>query len=184
MKKGFWAHIYESLIRIRGIYIAVVGGPVLSGIFFYFSDVQDKGLYTTFILLAFLLILALITLLDATYQALQKANFPLPKVVYSKTPPDEYSDVHAVILLEPSELFSYEQTVSVYIKEDQIELYIGSGHIANIQTDGKILMLLTSVVNLETPHLAAIKRNDVDMHKKMLIKPSKKSNVSQNGSPT
>lgn len=77
-----------------------------------------------------------VTVIDASTLKQNQNRRILPKIVYAKRNEKDLTKV--LLLLEPSELFSYGMAVSIYIDEQNLEQFVGVGSVLNIQEDGQI----------------------------------------------
>lgn len=110
-------------------------------------------------------------LLDMLNAARQRAYRDLPKTLrYFKQVNKD------ALLLEASDLYSIDGTVSIFYKTpaDQggVEQSVGIGRIMNVQEDGKIQVLVFSPVEPTSEIWTRIRNNDAGVVSNMVVKPS------------
>lgn len=120
------------------------------------------------LLLEFALILAL---LELAWRAFLDRRQGLPRVIQSRKP--AVGSDPAILLLEPSELYSFGDLVTFYyVGEDQFEELIGIGAVVNIQQDGKIQALLQTPVSEQGALIERLASNEAALKRLIRVKPN------------
>lgn len=170
-ERSFVGQAYMSFIRIHGWLLGLVALAITIGLLFW--QPEAKIAVKWFVLLFAPMLILLITFLDLAYQSFNKNIFPLPKVIASKGAPSVYKNAKAILLLEPSIIFAHESFVSIYLKESSFEKLIAVGHVATIQEEGRIQVVITQLIDIvDSDWLSLIIANNADIHKNILVKPT------------
>lgn len=169
--RSFIREIYQSFIKIHGYPIIFIG-LLISIISFTVSP--NSLIYFKWILpLVVFLIIIILTFLDLSWRLYYKASNPLPVVRQVRKPPIISDNSIALLILEPSDLYSHESLVSIFHSDEEYEKLIGLGYVLTIQNNGMIQVMVNRL--MEDSDQEIIKRalnNDVLVLKKILVKPT------------
>jgi hypothetical protein len=169
---SFVRELYESFIRIRGVPVTFLS--LLLGLVYFYSSSNTTAVQLKVILpWVVILLLAVITLFDASYRLYSKASHQLPRVKQARKPPSAYADAVAVLLLEGSDIYGHESVVSIYYIDEGFEVLIGIGFVLTRQDDGYIQVIVSN--QIETAYKEVWQRvckNDSNVLPKLLVKPS------------
>jgi len=83
----------------------------------------------------------------------------------------------AILILEPSPLFSHNSVVAIYCVEDQFERLIGIGSVINVQEDGLIQVSLIESKSEDENVWKPILENKADKIKYLIVKPYAPANL-------
>ena len=108
----------------------------------------------------------------------QKSNFKIPKVKYVQSPPKLYSNAHALFLVNPTSLLSYDAIVSIYYLEDDIERLVGVGKVMNVQENKMIQIIITHDYDFGD-NLNKLMNNSKDELDKLILKTSIPNSILQ-----
>ena len=108
----------------------------------------------------------------------QKLNLKIPKVKYVRSPPKLYSNAHALFLVNPTILLSYDAIVSIYYLEDDIERLVGVGKVINVQENKMIQIIITHDYDFEDK-LNRLMNNSKDELDKLILKTSIPNSILQ-----
>ncbi|WP_243323869.1 hypothetical protein [Geothrix sp. SG200] len=112
-----------------------------------------------------------LVLLRAFIDSYNYSNNFLPKIKIARKPLGAYQTTHALLLLNPTPLLTYDSLVSIYILESELERLVGIGRVINIQLDKKIQIAVISDVDFGD-RWKALYENRSDDLSKLIIKPS------------
>lgn len=167
-KPFFTGHLCESFRRVYGPILVFLQLFIALFSYFYFPT-QAVGLRWV-IICGIVVLIILITLSDASFRAYSMAFNILPKVLMGKSAKD--NTAKALLMLEPSILFSFETLVSIYIVENNFEELLGIGYVYNIQDDRRIQVLVTRSLNESLDSIwQEITSNNGNTLKKLRVKP-------------
>lgn len=110
---------------------------------------------------------------DLAIRMWRRAANQLPQVLAIVTQPVDGASSRHILLLEPSPLFGHGSMVSIYnLREDGFEVLVGLGHVATVQQDGRIQVLL--VRELASPEEIAriLDATNSGFRRRLLVKPS------------
>lgn len=140
--RSFPALLYDGFRRVQGFLIGVIG-VVLTIAAWQIPSARAVPVAWV-VPVGVVALLLIFTLWDAAYRAFSAAVHPLPRVRGRVKATPIFGSAIAILLLEPSALFSHDTIVSVYyIDEDGFERLTGIGRVLNIQGDGKIQVGIT-----------------------------------------
>ena len=105
------------------------------------------------------------------YKSFSEERNMLPDVLYAADAPKAMQSSVALLLLEPSQLFSYDCAVAVYMNQDDIETIIGLGRVTNVQSDGKIQILVIYDMGY-SDEWEGVRKNNASSLRKLLVKPT------------
>lgn len=108
----------------------------------------------------------------------QRLNLKIPKVKYVRSPPKLYSNAHALLLVNPTLLLSYDAIVSIYYLEDDIERLVGVGKVINVQENRMIQIIITHDYDFEE-NLNKLMNNSKDELDKLILKTSIPNSILQ-----
>jgi len=83
----------------------------------------------------------------------------------------------AILILEPSPLFSYNSIVAIYCVEDQFERLIGIGSVINVQENGLIQISVIESKSEDANVWKPILENKADKIKYLIVKPYAPANL-------
>ncbi|MDQ3908386.1 MAG: hypothetical protein M3268_08565 [Acidobacteriota bacterium] len=168
---SFSEHLYRSFIAVYGPFLSFAG-LALAVIVFYVVPGTNTVLLRNVIVGSLVCLYVTLILLHAAWSAFQSEQQILPGVIFAKPAPGEFQPAIALLVLEPSVLFSYDSVVTVYYTQDDIELIVGLGRIINIQ-DNKKIQVLVERVGIEYEQLwRAITQNDISKLRSLRVKPT------------
>ena len=168
--KTFWELLYRSFTDTYGPALSTAGGAAT--VIAYFIIPATSTIPFKYVLVIFIFALWVFwILLHAAYAAHQEERSILPQVCYCSGAPKGYGEAVALLLLEPSKLFSYGVMVSTYFENDGMEKLIGLGKVINIQENGKIQVLITHPLQY-SEDWDLIKKNDTLKLKRLFVKPT------------
>lgn len=112
-------------------------------------------------------------LFDLFIKFYTKSKIYLPKVIKGMQPYGQNNSENvALLLLENSSIFSFEQLVSVYLKEEDFEKLLGTGFVLTIQENLKIQVLVSNDICCDYEIWKKITNNDGSIIKQVMVKPS------------
>lgn len=163
--------LWESFKKVYGPIISFVGVVISWLAFLYRPDDEIKLKY--FIIILIFLFVVISMLLELFLKFYTKSKSYLPKVSKGMKPYGQrHSKCKALLLLENSPIFSFEQLVSVYIREEDFERLLGTGFVIAIQENFKIQVLISNDVCDDKTLWDKITNNDAAIIKHILVKPS------------
>jgi hypothetical protein len=184
--ESVWKIISTSFNFIQGIYFGIAG--VLATVITWQFDVTHFGYLRWVIPVLLILLFAVITLVitliklvnDKEYITLEEIQKNLkninnkietprstPKVIRAVNNNNSY-----ILLLEPSEVFSYDILASIYIAVNEVEILVAIGQVINIQDDKRIQVRIIGSLLNNKELLESLQRNDADTLQKTIVKPS------------
>lgn len=148
---------------------AVVGAA--AGIIAFAIEGTDR-ISARWAALALLAQLALITaLIEAAWKFFRARERGLPRLLQARRP--NVGSEPVLVLLEPSELFSFGDMVSFYYTgEDQFEQLIGIGAVVNVQRDGSIQALLQAPAPEYSQLIDRLATNEDSVKSRISVKPN------------
>lgn len=162
---------YKSFLRVHGYVITLIG-IALSLIGFYFKP-SDSINIKYLIPLTIIIFLMIVILTDLSFNLFQEKSKILPKVKQAKNPQNIHKPSLAWLLLEPSPVFGHEILVSIFYKDGDFEVLVGSGFILTVQENGLIQVLVTDNFNDQNEKFwANVCGNDHQILSRLLVKPS------------
>lgn len=170
--KPYIRELYESFIRIRGVFITFLALCLGLLYFFLSGNTATIALRAVLPVIVALVIIAA-TLFDLSIRLHGKATKQLPRVMQARKPPTLYPNAIAILLIEESEIFGHESIVSVYYRDDGFEVLIGIGFVLTKQDDGLIQVVVNRQV--EEAHKEVwtkVCQNDTNTLPRLLVKPS------------
>jgi hypothetical protein len=94
-----------------------------------------------------------------------------PKVVYATSNPTGENEL--ILLLEPNRLFGQSMLVSIYYEDERgFEQLVAAGRVANVQTNGKIQIGVTSWVPAQDELRRHISGQDASRLARLLVRPA------------
>lgn len=149
-------------------------GLLAAVIFYIFALSESPGARVAVavaIVFGTLLLVLLLTFIDAAYTLYKTGPSVSPKVRMGRDP-FQGTSAALVCLLDPSDLFFHGILVSLYrVAEEGMELFIGTGSVANIQEDGNILIEVTQVSKEEEDFVQSLRQNKAEALKATRVKP-------------
>ncbi|HEX8633803.1 MAG TPA: hypothetical protein VF703_06570 [Pyrinomonadaceae bacterium] len=156
-KNSFTSHLYVSFRASYGHVTALLG--IVLVFLSYFSIPTTQTITTRWLIISIVISLYLIFgLLHAAWTAFYRDKDILPAVRYAAPPPKAIQSSLALLVLDPSIIFSYDSIVGIYSVENEYERLIGLGKVINIQEDRKIQVLVTQDVDFGEQWKAIINR--------------------------
>lgn len=206
-RKSFGGFLWESIFQSWGSILTALGFCASIIPFFVVPNevqVPLKFVVTIIIIFSFISIIALRTSwivhkklnkslissenLKITLDSCQDSNRSLiedqhlnsktVKVKYVKSPPKLYLNAHALFLVNPTPLLSYDAIVSVYYLEDDIERLVGVGKVINVQENKMIQIIITHDYDFEDS-LNKLMKNSKDDLNKLILKTSIPNSILQ-----
>lgn len=166
----FTDRIWSSILKSWSGLITAVGVAASIISFFAIPEKNTVPLNVALVIL-FIMFVVLGIFIRAAYDANLDSVVRLPKVKTIIPPPTIYRDGSALLLLEPTELLSYDSIVSLYYVEGDIERLSGIGKVVNVQNDKKVQVVLFKDVEFNNRIGKLINDRTVDLTK-LIIKPS------------
>ncbi len=192
MKDNFWGIIWSSFLEVQGALITFIGIFVSIGLARF--PVKSQVSLDILIIIVLILLLMIVTAVNACnrlfveyrklnhkLETVERENEQLNKISQKRLIPEilsardyQINNISGIFcLLEKSELFSHNIYVSCYYTDnDDFEIIIGVGSVINIQTDGKIQVLIDEFVNNYEDILKKLANNDNKIVSRILIKPT------------
>lgn len=168
--RTFLGRLYESFIRVNGPFISIIGLILLFVGYFYVPESATLPL-RWFLLISVVLLFVIFVVVHAAYTAHNEDRSFLPAARYASEPKQPFTTGVAFLLLDPSTAFSYDTVVAIYQHADEIERLLGLGRVVNVQTDGKIQVLVTHDLGNDVDW-KDLCRNDAKLLKQLLVKPT------------
>lgn len=168
--KTFGALLYESFLRVNGW---LLGGAalVLSITVFIVSPATKVAVGWLIAALATCIVIVVVVV-DAASTAWRMSQRGLPKVRRTLDPPKIYVGVIRILIVDPSDLFSVETLISLYVKDDEYERLLGLGRVLTVQSNGILQIGITSLVDADEAIQTKLNGNDAGFLKALLVKPS------------
>lgn len=159
--KSFWAS-YGHIMTFIGLLLAL----------FAIYTIPDETMSLKWFAIPLVLGLYLIFwFLYAAWTAFDLQPVLVPHIKSAKPAPKAFSSAIALLLAEPSVLYSHDAVVSVYFVEDDFERLIGVGRVYNVQDNKIIQVLVTQDVDFGDAWTSII-NNDITKISKLRIKPT------------
>jgi hypothetical protein len=181
MKNSFWGLIWFSLIAVLPSWVGVVIAFALTFITWKIPPNTPTPVYWI-VLILIIAILIISICLKATntafeeYQKLRRRN--IPSILFVQK---EQNTGFIICLLEYSELFAQDMMISAYYtNKDDIEILIATGFIKNIQSNGKIQVILDQAIPGYQEIIEKFIKNDKSIIDKTIIKPGFKRDILNN----
>ncbi|WP_192035320.1 hypothetical protein [Halomonas sp. YLGW01] len=133
--------------------------------------VAFKLLCIAIIFFAFLFLVALVAAWQLYVKLENDPRLTPPKVIHARKPSKAHPTGFALLLLNPTPIFSYQSLASIYYVEDGVEHFAALGKVVNIQQDEKIQVLLIKDCDIED-RLPDILKNSKDVLSKLIVKTS------------
>lgn len=168
--KNFSGFLYSSFRATYGPFIGVIGF-ILMFVGYYVVPGTEKVELRHVLLISSIGIYLIFLAFHSAYTAFVEERNYLPDVRYTSEAPRSYTSSVALMLLEPSKLFSYDAVVAIYQKKDEIEHLVGLGRVINIQENGNIQILVTHDLEY-AEEWVDFKKNNATTLKKLLVKPT------------
>ena len=151
-----------------GLQFLQIGGVsiVASLAFWIFSPDDSISLKWALSVLALLLILLAFSGRIA-YQYFQKAQNILPKLILVKT-----IETRIICIFEPSELYSHNAIVSLFLDDEGYERLIGLGYVFNVQEDKHIQILITRWMSGQEEIRGKLEDGNAQVLEKVIAKPN------------
>jgi len=166
---SFASHLYASFRATYGPFFTFAG--VALGIIVFFVVPRTSSLPARYAIVIILVAVYLVIwLFEACWSAFKQKSNTLPAVRCSIPAPKAFPQAIGILLLEPSELFSYDSVVAIYLIEHEIERCIGVGKVINIQEDKKIQVLVMR--RIEDDGWDGILNNDATKLRCITVKPN------------
>ena len=149
-------------------FIALVSG------WLYFAESGNETTITLKIVLPVftILIIIIIALCHLSRRLYSKASRQHPRVISCEEPPALHPKTEGTLLLEPSTLYGYDSMVSIYYFKQGCERLIGIGFVENVQRDGIIQVVVSSIESAYRDDWKNILQNDNRVLPNLLVKPS------------
>lgn len=170
MNKSIGHYIWESFKKVWGV-PAIFLGIVLS--YLSWTQSPDSTIKLSFfVLILSTLVIVIITLINLSINLYNKSiENKLPIIKLTRQPfYDDNSQL--LLLLEPSDLFSFDSVVSIYKLDNDFEQLFGIGKVINIQENGMIQVGLIEVIGSGSETFKKLANNDKELLEKMIIKPT------------
>lgn len=167
---SFGSLLFSSFNATQGTFISVIGLILLFVGYFVVPESATVGLRYVIVLSTVSLYLILLGF-HAAYSMYSRERDDLPAVRYASDPPKAYANAVALMLLEPSRLFSYDSVVAIYQENHGMEHLIGLGRVINIQENGHIQVLVTHDLNYKD-EWDECKKNNASKLEDLLVKTS------------
>jgi hypothetical protein len=171
MKNSFWGVLWSSFNAINGWFLGTSGifiGVLLIRFPFNTPVPLDVVLIIGFFtLLAFLILINALNTSLQEYKKLKRRN--IPSILFIQKEPNTSS---VICLLEYSELFAHDMMVSAYYTNASgFEVLVAVGFIKNIQSDGKIQIILDQPIPSYQDIFEQLVSNNKSIIDKTIIKP-------------
>jgi len=167
--RSFCSQLYESFIVTYGPFFTILGF-ILTVIVFFVIPEEASVPFRYVIIIAVVGVYLIMWFLHAGWSAFNKTENTLPRVRCAMQAPKDFPQAVGILIMEPSELFSYDSIVAIYSVEDEIERCIGIGKVLNIQEDKKIQVLVMR--QIENSGWDAILNNDANKLRNVMVKPN------------
>jgi hypothetical protein len=162
--------LIESARRSNAALLGVLG--VAIGYLPYWAAPDTKWSIRYFIIGATFAVVAIAILCDLVWRLSRLAQAGLPRVRRAFTHGSAGDTERLLLLLEPSELFAYDQSVSIYAKLDGLEVMLGLGEVRTIQEDRAIQILVTRQDSAYTDEWLRIFQNEKTLIDSLIVRPS------------
>jgi len=169
-KRSFGGLLYNSFRSTYGPFITIIGLVLVFVGYFFVPSSESIGLRYV-LLYVTVSVYLLFIFIHAAYVAHSEQHNYLPDVRYSADAPQAYQPSVALLLLDPSPLFSYDAVVAIYREQNGIEQLIGLGRVTNVQENGSIQVLVTHDLGYEE-EWTQFRRNDASLLNQLLVKPT------------
>lgn len=162
--------IWNALLKTWGAVFTIVSLAATVLVYFVAPD-TDTIKINIFLVIIFVFFMIFVILLRALYDANADISANLPKIRKILEPPRSYEKASALLLVDPSNLLSYDSSITLFIQEDDYEQLVGIGVVINIQNDKKIQVALFK--NDESEQLInQLKENRKHDLERLILKPS------------
>lgn len=162
--------MYTAFLTVQGWGLGILA--IILAVLLWFYSPDTKVPLITFVVVVLCLSISLIVMSQTAYSAWRKTLRPLPCVKRILDPPEGQSGPEKMLLVEPSELFSVDTTVSLYLKDDDYEKLIAIGRVLNVQSDGHIQIVINTIATVSDEIRSRLGNNDSSVLKKLLVKPT------------
>ena len=181
MKKSVWGLLWSSLIAVLPSWVGVVVAIALSFVAWKIPPNTPISVYWLVLILIVAILVMAICLKAANtafeeYQKLRRRN--IPGILFVQKDPNTNS---IICLLEYSELFAHDMVVSAYYTNASgFEVLMAVGFIKNIQSDGKIQIVLDQPIPSYQDIFELLVNNNKSIIDKTIIKPGISKEILEN----
>ena len=169
-----WIAIYDGFHQTRGLATSLLGLGLAVVLWRYTPEVQVDLVW--FVVSIVFFVITTFALLGACRILSQKKRLPLPSVKAHRKSFKPFTDEsEGILLVESSELFTFNSEVSISIEDNDYEVPLGSGYVLNVQQNGLIQILITEVFEdgAEGTSWEDVKANKSSALTQLMVRPSK-----------
>jgi len=163
---SYWAALYDSFITVHG-WVLGLAGLVCAFATSYWAP-AGSSIPVAYAVPALIFgVVLLIVLIDFSYRSHKATSvYALPRVL---TVAQSHSGKR-LLILAPSPLLFQDSIVSVFVVHSDWEELVAVGYVYNVQTDGKVQVVLTS--GEAHPAIADLMAKNIDAIGRTLVRPS------------
>jgi hypothetical protein len=164
---SFGDRLWSACVQSWGGATSFIGLALAVVVLFVVPDKATLPLNWT-LLAAVVVCLLITTILRAAYDAHSSAAPRLPRVRMVMDAPKTYLTASALVLLDATDLLSHDSIVSLYLVENDVEIFLALGKVVNIQLDGRVQVVLVQTGE----RIQGLKQNRPDELLRLIVKPS------------
>ncbi len=128
----FTDRIWSATLKSWGGLFAVIS--LVASLVGFFAIPESKTVSLNYVLLfIFILFFILVVFIRTAYEAHQHTKLILPKVKTVIDAPPSYREASVLLLLEPTNILSYDSIISLYYVDSGIERLTGIGKVVNMR---------------------------------------------------
>jgi hypothetical protein len=170
MTKSLTSEVYESFRRVHGWSISLVSVAALVLSLFFGKETEVPLPWV--ILGALVAFLAIVVLLDLGIRTVARLDTRLPAVRHGGEAPALYRAGLALLLLDPSDLYGQDSVVSIYRRSGSFEELVGLGHVATVQQNGMIQVIVVRDFSVDASLWQSVRGNNGSVLSALMVKPS------------
>ena len=167
MKQSFFRVLYSSFIKVNGWLLGGLG-VLLSLATAYWFPAGSTVSYAWISPIIVILTILIVVLADASMTMHTAANaFAAPGILTTA----QSQSGQLILILDPSQILFQDAIVSIFMRRDSWEELIAIGFVYNVQTDGRVQVIVTSP-SADSRDLKSLVDKNVDAIRKTFVKPS------------
>ena len=169
MKESLYIILWNGFSKAWGVPVGIIGLIAAITLWIYpATETLSLKIVVPSTVIFLILIYTFLSAITDLYKKYQQN--PLPKLL---TCQKDLTQNTIVLLLSPSQLFSFDSIVSVYsIQEQDYEAIVAIGVVINIQEDKKVQVLITDVIPGKDEIIKKLTENNVNTIEKIIVKPN------------